>query len=95
VVDESAILSCLKAFPRGTSPGWSRLRAQHLLDEIVSTSALSSLDCLATLTKFMIFLQSVKAPSCLAPWLCGAPLTALHKKGGGVRSIAVGEVFVG
>ena len=67
MVDESAVLSCLKAFPRGTSPGWSRLCVQHLLDEIVGTSALSSLDCLASLAKSMIFLLSVKAPSCLAP----------------------------
>ena len=36
---------------------------------------------------------SGKTPSCLAPWLCGAPLTALLKKGGGVRPIAVGEVL--
>ena len=55
VVDESAVLSCLKAFPKGTSPGWSRLRAQHLLDAIVGTTAPSSHDCLAALTKFMIF----------------------------------------
>ena len=34
-----------------------------------------------------------KAPSVLAPFLAGAPLTALHKKQGGVRPIAVGEVF--
>ena len=41
----------------------------------------------------MNHLLSGKAPSCLAPWLCGAPLTALRKKGGGVRPIAVGEVL--
>ena len=34
-----------------------------------------------------------KGPSCLAPWLCGAPLTALLKKSGGVRPITVGEVL--
>jgi len=41
----------------------------------------------------MNYLLSSKAPPCLAPWLCGAPLTALLKKGGGVRPIAVGEVL--
>ena len=41
----------------------------------------------------MNHLLSGKAPSCLSPWLCGAPLTALLKKGGGVRPIAVGEVI--
>ena len=91
VVDESAVLSCLKAFPKGTSPGWSRLRAQHLLDAIVGTTAPSSHDCLAALTKFMNLLLLGKAPSCLAPWLCA--LTALFKKSGGVRRIAIGEVL--
>ena len=34
-----------------------------------------------------------KGPTCLAPWLCGASLTALLEKGGDVRPIAVGEVL--
>ena len=29
----------------------------------------------------------------MAPWLCGAPITALHKKNGGVRPIAVCETI--
>ena len=41
----------------------------------------------------MNHLLSVKGPSCLAPWLCGAPFTVLLKKGGGVHLIAVGEVL--
>jgi len=41
----------------------------------------------------MNHLLAGKGPSCLAPWLCGAPLTALLKKSGGVRPIAVGEVL--
>jgi len=41
----------------------------------------------------MNVLLSARAPFCLAPWLCGAPLTLLLKKGGGIRPIAVGEVF--
>ena len=31
--------------------------------------------------------------SCLAPWFCGAPLTALAKKGGSFHPIAVGETL--
>ena len=50
-------------------------------------------ECLRSLTCFMNHLLSGKGPACLAPWLCGAPLTALLKKGGGVRPIAVGEVL--
>jgi len=93
VVDESMVLSCLHAFPKGTSPGASKLRAQHLLDAVAGSTAPAARECLASLTRFMNHLLSGRAPSCLAPWLCGAPLTALLKKGGGVRPIAVGEVL--
>jgi len=80
-VDESMVLKCLKAFPKGTSPGASKLRAQHLLDAITGTTTPAARDCLASLTCLMNYLLSGKAPSCLAPWLCGAPLTALLKRG--------------
>ena len=86
-------MACLLAFPKGTSPGASKLRAQHLLDAIAGSTAPAARECLLSLTCFMNHLLSGKAPSCLAPWLCGAPLTALLKKGGGVRPIAVGEVL--
>ena len=92
-VDDSMVLSCLRAFPKGTKPGASKLRAQHLLDVIAGSTAPAARDCLLSLTCLMNHLLSGKAPSCLSPWLCGAPLTALLKKGGGVRPIAVGEVF--
>jgi len=41
----------------------------------------------------MNHLLSGKGPPCLAPWLCGTPLTALLKKSGGIRPTAVGEVL--
>ena len=93
VIDESAVLMYLKGFPRGTSPGASGLRAQHILDAVSGHTTSSAEDCLHALTRFMNFLLSGKASPLLAPWLCGAPLTALLKKTGGVRPIAVGEVL--
>ena len=92
-IDESMVLICLRAFPKGTSPGASKLRAQHLLHAIAGSTAPAAKECLLSLTRFMNHLLSGKAPSCLAPWLCGAPLTALLKKGGGIWPIAVGEVL--
>ena len=72
VVDESAVLICLKGFPRGTSPGASGLRAQHLLDAVSGHTAPSAELCLTTLTRLMNFLLSGKASPLLAPWLCQA-----------------------
>ena len=76
------VLSCLQAFPKGTSPGASKLCAQHLLDAIAGSIVPSACDCLLSLTRLMNHLLSGKDPSCLAPWLCGTPLTALLKREG-------------
>ena len=38
-------------------------------------------------------LLSGKIDRNIAPWLSGAPLTALHKKTGGICPIAVGDVI--
>ena len=90
-VDELMVLSCLCAYPKGTSPGASKLWAQHLLDTVVGRTAPAAKDCVLSLTHFMNNLLSGKAPPCLVPF--GAPLTALLKKGGGVGPIAVGVVL--
>ena len=49
VVNEASVLAALKAFPRGTSPGFSGLRAQHLLDGITGTTSPSAQVCLTEL----------------------------------------------
>ena len=89
VVDESAVLSCLKTFPKGTSPGYglSIFRCNCWNNGSFFSRLLGSFN------RIYNFLLSDKAPSCLAPWLCGAALSALLKEGGGVRPIAVGEIF--
>ena len=92
-VDESMVLFCLRAYPKGTSPGASKLWAQHLLDTVVGRTAPAAKDCVLSLTHFMNNLLFGKAPPCLVPWLWGAPLTALLKKGGGVGPIVVGVVL--
>ena len=53
VIESKQVLECLKAFPRGSSPGASRLRAQHLLDAICGTIAPSGQSCLDSLTCFV------------------------------------------
>ena len=87
------VITALKAFPRGTSPGATRLRAQHLLDAVTGSVAPSSQLCLEQLTRFMSSMLAGELDDRIAPWLTGAPLTALLKKKGGFRPIAVGEVL--
>ena len=92
-VTDHLVLKALKAFPKGSSPGGFQLRAQHLLDAVSGFTAPVSQDCLHQLTCLVNFLLFGKAPRLMAPWLCGAPITALHKKNGGVRPIAVCETI--
>ena len=72
-------------FQKAYSPGASKLQVQHLLDAVTGSTAPAAREWLLSLTCLMNHLLSGKAPPCLAPWLCGAPLTALLKKGGGVH----------
>ena len=92
MVENKDVLSSLHAFPKGSSPGGSQLRAQYLLDAICGTIAPAAQSCLDSLTVFMNNLLAGKLPTCIAPWLVGAP-TALKKKNGGYRPIAVGETI--
>ena len=92
VVTSSSVLEALRGFPKVSSPGGSKLRCQHLLDVIEGSTTPSAQDCLANLTDLVCFLLSGQAHPYIAPWLTSAPLTALYKKQGGIRPIAVGEV---
>ena len=64
-----------------------------MLGAICGTIAPSGQSCLDSLTFFGNNLIAGKLPTTIAPWLCGAPLTALKKKSGGFGPIAVGETI--
>ena len=92
-VTAQSVFQVLKAFPKGSSPGGFQLQAQHLLDAVSGFTAPAAQECLHQLTRLINFLLSGQASRLVAPWLCGAPITALHKKNGGVRPIAVCETI--
>ena len=92
-VNSESVLAALRAFPRASSPGASQLHSQHLLDAIEGCAFPSSKECLNNLTVLIVFFLSGRADRRIAHWLSGAPLTALVKKLGGIRPIAVGEVL--
>ncbi|XP_062519145.1 uncharacterized protein LOC134194239 [Corticium candelabrum] len=93
VVDSQEVISALEAFPNGSSPGYSHLRAQHLIDAIRGCNVPEAQSCLENLTRLMCLLLSGRLDRNISPFLSGAPLTALQKKAGGIRPIAVGEVL--
>ena len=93
VVDKQSVLSALEGFPNGSSPGFSQLHTEHLLDAIKGTNVPDAQICLENLTRLMSHLISGKLHRNVSLWLSGAPITALYKKSGGVRPIALGNVL--
>jgi len=83
---DSLVLKCLQAFQKALA-----LEPQNFVHSIYWMQSVEPL--LLLLGTVLHHLLSGKAPSCLAPWLCGAPLTALLKKEGGIFPIAVSEVL--
>ena len=80
----------LKSFSRGTAPGPTGLRAQHLKDAVRSAHGDEAIE---QLTLMCNLLARGDAPEFLAQHLAGASLLALQKPGGGIRPIAIGEVL--
>ena len=92
-VQPSLVVLALCSFPRGTSPGSSALHPQHLLDAVCGSTAPAAVECLNSLTRCINGLLAGTLDSCLVPWFCSAPLTALVKKGSGFWPIAVSETL--
>ena len=90
-VQDIIVQQCVSSFPTGTSPGPSGLRASHLLEALRCPPHFGS-SFLQSLCKFVISLCFGSVAEEAVPFFCGAALTTLRKKAGGVRPIAVGEV---
>ena len=84
------VLNALISFPKGSAPGPSGLRPQHLLDGVRGPDQRVALEALADAVNTLAF---GRVPHCLAPAIAGASLHALQKPDGDVRPIAVGETL--
>ena len=88
--DSTHVKKMLKSFSRGTAPGPTGLRAQHLKDAVRSAHGDEAME---QLTSICNLLARGDVPKLLAQHLAGASLMALEKPGGGIRPIAIGEVL--
>jgi hypothetical protein len=90
-IDE--VVSAIKSFPLGSSGGITRLRPQHLKEALRNEAGDQRKRLLDQLTLLINVIVSGRTPDFLSPVLLGANITALRKKDGGVRPIAVGETI--
>lgn len=88
--DADAVDRAIRSFHRLSSGGPSAFRPGHL-QEALKTELRDEL--LEHTTSLVRLLVRGDAPRELAPHLAGATLTALPKKDGGVRPVAVGETW--
>ena len=93
VLSSEIVLRAINSFPSGTAPGPSGFRAAHIKDAVGCPSPDVRSKVLASITKCISLLLSGSTPSVVRPNLCGASLFACKKKTGGIRPIAVGEVW--
>ena len=93
VLSQSQISKEIKNFRKGTAPGPSGLRAEHLKVAVKFAPPNRTDKATAAITKLVNIMGAVKVPDQVAPFLCGARLLGAVKKDGGIRPIAVGEVL--
>ena len=87
------VVNCIKSFRKGTAPGPSGLRAEHLKEAIRSVPPNRTDKAAAAITGLVNCMGGGKVPAEVAPYLCGAALFAAVKKDGSLRPIAVGEIL--
>ena len=90
-VSEKDILLALRSFPAGSSGGPDGLRPKHLLDLCNCKATGQSL--LSAISSLINLLLEGKCHPDVIPILFGGKLTALVKKSGGIRPIAVGYTW--
>ena len=85
------ILKGIKHFPANTACGRDGLRANHLKQLVQPHINRDQL--VEALSKFVNFVMAGNLPCDMAKFIASAPLTAIAKKDGGIRPIAVGEIY--
>lgn len=91
VVKEEQVHTAIFSFPNGSAGGLDSLRPQILKDLLASHTVESGTQLLKSLTQFSNFILEGRVTPDFTPFLYGASLTALLKKSGGIRPIAVGN----
>jgi len=88
-ISEADIAQAIKSFPNGSAGGPDGMRPQHLKD-LIRGNDITDSSLLTALAAFSTLVLEGRTPLPIRPFFFGASLTALNKKDGGIRPIAVG-----
>ena len=89
-VSEEEIIRAIRSFPNDSAGGSDGLRPQHLKDMTIPATTGGAQSLISALSRFITVVLQGKTPTSICPFFYGASLTALTKKEGGIRPIAVG-----
>jgi hypothetical protein len=84
---------CILGFPNDSAGGLDSLRPQVVKDLISTQTGDFGIKLIESLTNLCNFMLNGKVRDDICPLLYGASLTALSKKSGGIRPIAVGCIY--
>lgn len=92
-VDVQTVERAILSFPAGSSGGPDRISPQIMKDLMTNGNGNSATKLLRSLVKLINLVASGGVPEVFRPYFFAANLTALLKKDGGIRPIAVGNTF--
>ena len=90
---EFFVHKALMSFPNGSSAAFDGISPQFLKDLTAKSNGQTGLIFLRALTNLVNVILEGKVPFELRPYFFGAELIALKKPDGGLRPIAVGNIF--
>ena len=93
VFSQKEVQDAVSSFRRGSAPGPSGVRPEHLKVAVKNSPPNRADQALGALTRLVNVMAAGKVPTEVAPDLCGARLHAAKKKDGGIRPIAVGNIL--
>ena len=92
-VTPEEVLQAINSFPNGSAGGLDGLRPQHLKDLVSGSTGEIAIRLTERLASLIDLMLSGNVPLEICPLLYGACVTALKKKDGGIRPIAVGNTL--
>ena len=92
-VSEEVTTGAIQTFPCGSAAGPDCIRPQHLVDLTSASAERGGKYLFRALAEFAKFILRGDLPESIKQVFFGATLIPLHKKGGGVRPVAVGQTL--